>query len=320
MHYSKILGVGSYLPEKVLTNKDLEKLVDTSDAWIIERTGIKQRHIAADDESTTSMAAEAARAAIKNANLSPNDIDMLILATSTPDHLFPSSACRIQHLLGIPPCPAFDLSAACAGLIYALHMADACIKAKTAKNILIIGAEVFSRILNWKDRNTCILFGDGASAFVISGSDEPGIYSSFISSDGQYRDLLYVPNRLIDVITENKPPYLQMQGREVFKLAVKTLGKAVTQIVEMAGMQKSDIDWLVPHQANRRIIQAVASQLDMSMDQVICTVGEHGNTSGASIGLAFDVGVRDGKIKKGDVVLMESFGAGFVWGAALLKY
>jgi len=311
--YSRILGTGSYLPEKVLTNKDLEKLVDTTDEWIVERTGIRERRIAAADETTGSMAEQASRRAIEAAGLQPSDIDLIILATTTPDQVFPSTACLVQKRLGIQGCPAFDVQAVCSGFIYGLSIADKFIRTGGAKRALVIGAETLSRIVDWTDRGTCILFADGAGAVVLGASTEPGIISTHIHADGRYKELLEVP------VTKGNP-YVTMQGSEVFKVAVTTLGRIADETLAAANMTKADIDWLVPHQANHRIIAATAKKLDMPMERVVMTVDRHGNTSAASVPLALDEAVRDGRIQRGQTVLMEAFGGGFTWGSALLKY
>lgn len=321
MTYSRIAGTGSYLPEKVLTNADLEKMVETSDQWIQDRTGIRERHIAAENETTCDLAEKAARNAMDAAGVGPDDIDLIILATTTPDKIFPSTACLVQSRLDIHGCAAFDVQAVCSGFVYALATADNFIKAGSAKCALIIGAETLSRIIDWTDRSTCILFGDGAGAVVLKASDEPGILSTHLHADGDYEKLLHVPVGISKgfELVEQGGAYIQMQGNEVFKMAVRTLGRIVDETLEHNGMDKHDIDWLVPHQANTRIISATAKKLDMNMEKVILTVGEHGNTSAASIPLAFDVAVRDGRIQEGQIVLMEAFGGGFTWGSALLK-
>lgn len=318
MKYSRILGTGGYLPEKILSNADLEKMVDTSDQWILERTGISQRHIIADEETTSGMAEKAARQALEAANLSPNDIELIILGTSTPDRIFPSTASILQHKLGITnACPAFDVSAACAGFIYGLSIADQYIKSGNVRYALVIGVDAISRLVDWTDRSTCILFSDGAGAVVLGISDQPGIIATHIHANGQYKDLLYAQNRIGEL---QAPTYIKMHGNEVFKIAVQKLEEVVTETLGKNNIEKNEIDWLVPHQANLRIIQATAKKLNLSMEKVILTVKEQGNTSAASIPLALNIGVRDGRIQPGHKLLMEAFGAGFVWGAALLVF
>lgn len=320
MIYSRITGTGSYLPEKVLTNADMEKIVDTTDAWITERTGIKKRHIAEENETTCDLAEQASRNAIDAAGLQAKDIDLIIVATTTADRIFPSTACLLQQRLDIHGCPAFDVQAVCTGFVYALSIADMFIKTGKAKNALVVGAETLSRILDWTDRGTCVLFGDGAGAVVLTASDAPGILSTHIHADGQYSDLLTVPAGISENYQKLKAgeAFVEMKGNEVFKMAVNTLGRIVDETLAANNMQKSDIDWLVPHQANIRIINATAKKLSMSMDHVVVTVHEHGNTSAASIPLAFDIAMRDGRIKQGDTVLFEAFGGGFTWGSALV--
>ncbi len=319
MIYSRIAGTGSYLPEKFLTNIDLESMVETSDEWISDRTGIKKRHIAGDDETTTDLAYFAAKNAISAAGIKPRDIDMIIVATTTPTRIFPSTAALVQQKLGIHGCPAFDLQAVCTEFVYALTVADKFIKSGSAKNVLVIGAETLSRIVDWTDRNTCVLFGDGAGAVVIQASAEPGILSTHIHCDGSFNELLHVPTGPGSAITEH-PAYIEMQGNDVFKIAVKTLSKIVDETLAANQLNKHDIDWLIPHQANIRIIAATAKKLSMSMDSVVVTVQDHGNTSAASIPLALDVAVRDGRIKRGETLLFEAFGGGFTWGSALIKF
>jgi len=306
--YSKIIGTGGYLPNKILTNKDLESLVDTTDEWIVERTGIKQRHISEDNETTSSMATKASLDAIKSANIKNSQIDLIIVATTTPDQIFPSTACIVQNNLNIIA-PAFDVQAACTGFIYALSIADNYIKSGTCKNILVIGAEKYSNLLDWSDRSTCVLFGDGAGAVILSADSNEGIISSHIHADGQYNDLLSVEDKNI-----------KMKGNEVFKVAVNTLSKLVDETLNKNNLDKSDIDWLVPHQANLRIIKAAAKKLSMSLDQVVVTVDKHANTSAASIPLALNEAVKDGRIKDDQVILLEAFGSGFTWGSVLLRY
>ncbi|EMP56785.1 3-oxoacyl-ACP synthase [Marinobacter santoriniensis NKSG1] len=322
MTYARIIGTGSYLPEKVLTNKDMESMVDTTDEWIRERTGIEQRHIAADGETTVDLAEQASRRAIEAAGLKPDDIDLIVFATSTPDKIFPSSACILQARLDIHGCPAFDIQAVCSGFVYALSVADKFIKTGSSKRALVIGAEVFSRIVNWEDRGTCVLFGDGAGAVVLEANEETGILSTHIHADGQYEDLLHVPCGIADGFDRVKAgqAFVEMKGNEVFKVAVNTLGKIVDETLAANNMEKSDVDWLVPHQANLRIISATAKKLKLGMDRVVVTVNKHGNTSAASIPLALDAAVRDGRIQRGETLLLEAFGGGFSWGSALLRY
>ncbi len=322
MKYSRITGTGGYLPERVLTNADLERMVDTSDQWIVERTGVRKRHIAATGETTCDLSEQAARLALTAAGREPQEIDLIIIATTTPDRFFPSTACLLQQRLGIHGCAAFDLQAVCTGFIYALSIADKFIKTEAATRALVIGAETLSRILDWTDRTTCVLFGDGAGAVVVEASDEPGILSSHLHADGQYHELLHVPAGIsqgYDGI-ERADAFIKMEGSEVFKIAVQTLGRIVDETLSANGLEKSQIDWLVPHQANTRIIAATAKKLGLPMDRVVMTVDEHANTSAASVPLALDTAVRDGRIKPGETLLLEAFGGGFTWGSALLKY
>lgn len=314
MIFSRIAGTGSYLPSKILTNADLEHMVDTTDEWIFTRTGIRERHIAGEGEFTSDLALQAAKNAIASAGLSPNDIDLIIVATTTPDKVFPSVATMVQKKLDISGCPAFDIQAVCSGFVYALTTADNFIKAGRAKCALVIGAETFSRITDYTDRGNCILWGDGAGAVVLQASSEQGIISTHLHADGRYENMLHVPRNA------DKPDTVVMEGNAVFKMAVNTLDQIVDETLAANNMQKSDIDWLVPHQANIRILQATAKKLDMSMDRVVVTVDKHGNTSAASIPLALDTAVKDGRIKRGDMILMEAFGGGFTWGSALIKY
>jgi 3-oxoacyl-[acyl-carrier-protein] synthase-3 len=322
MTYSRIIGTGGYLPEKVLTNSDLEKIVDTTDAWITERTGIKRRHIAAEGETTCDLAEAAARRAIAAAGIAAADLDLIIIATTTPDQIFPSTACLLQQRLDIHGCPAFDVQAVCTGFIYALGIADKFIRTGSARTALIIGAETLSRIIDWTDRKTCVLFGDGAGAAVLRADNEPGILSTHLHADGQYGPLLQVPTGVSKRVTEDgdTSAFLEMQGNEVFKMAVNTLGRIVDETLAANKMEQSQIDWLVPHQANMRIIGATAKKLKLSDDHVVVTIEEHGNTSAASVPLALDVAIRDGRIRHGETVLLEAFGGGFTWGSALLRY
>jgi 3-oxoacyl-[acyl-carrier-protein] synthase-3 len=322
LSYAKIIGTGSFLPEKILTNNDLEKMVDTTDEWITERTGIKKRHIAADDQTTCDLAEQAARNAIAAAGIDYNDIDLIICATTTPDRIFPSTACLLQERLGIHGIPAFDIQAVCTGFVYALSIADKFIRTSSSKCALVVGAETLSRIVDWTDRSTCVLFGDGAGAVILQASDQPGIMSTHIHADGMYKELLTVRAGVSANSEQFRAgkAYMTMQGNEVFKVAVNTLGRIVDETLEANNMQQADIDWLVPHQANIRIIAATAKKLKMNMDHVVVTVHEHGNTSAASIPLALDQAVRDGRIKHGETLLLEAFGGGFTWGSALVKY
>lgn len=315
-HYSRIAGTGSYLPTTVRTNGDIAKMVDTTDAWIFERTGIRERRIAEQDETASSMGTEASRLAIASAHLEAKDIDLIIVATSSPDYLFPSTACIVQRNLGCQ-CAAFDIQAACSGFVFALSIADQFIANGTFRRALVIGSEVNSRVVDWTDRATCILFGDGAGAVVLERSNEPGVLSTHIHSDGQYGGLLSLSNSAIGNPAER---YIQMQGNEVFKIAVNTLGRIVDETLEHNRLTKSDIDWLVPHQANIRIISATAKKLSLPLDRVVVTIEKQGNTSSASIPLALDEAVRDGRIQRGQTLLMEAFGGGFAWGSALVRF
>jgi 3-oxoacyl-[acyl-carrier-protein] synthase-3 len=321
MTYSKIIGTGSYLPEKILTNYELEKMVETSHAWIVERTGIHQRHIAGANDTALSMAENAAREAMAVAELAPADIGMIIIATTTPEKMFPSTACLLQQRLGIAGCPAFDLnSTACAGFIYGLSIADQYVSRGNVKNALVIGSEVMSRIIDWKDRGTCILFGDGAGAVILGGSNEPGIYSTHLHADGTYKDILTLSISLGKATDVEEELYLKMEGNQLFKVAVNILGNLFDETLAANSLTRSDIDWLVPHQANIRIIQAMAKKLDLPMDHVAISLNEQGNTSSASIPLALDKAIREGRIKQGDLLLLEGFGGGLAWGSALVKY
>jgi 3-oxoacyl-[acyl-carrier-protein] synthase-3 len=317
MKYSRIMGTGGYLPEKVLTNTNLEQMVDTSDQWILERTGISSRHIMADNETTSTMAENAARQALETAGIQPDKVELIILGTATPDRTFPSTACILQNRLGALGCPAFDIGAACAGFIYGLSIADQYIRNGVVKNALVIGAESISRIVDWTDRSTCVLFGDGAGAVVLQASEEPGIRSTHLHANGHYSNLLYAANHIGEL---KEPPYIKMQGNEIFKIAVKTLGDIVDETLQYNNIDQSEIDWLIPHQANLRIITATAKKLNLPMERVILTVQDQGNTSAASIPLALNQAVRDGRIKRGETLLLEAFGAGLTWGSALVKY
>lgn len=322
MKYSKIIGTGGYLPEKVLTNADLEKMVETTDEWITSRTGIKERHIAAEGETTCDLAEHASRRAIEAAGINITDIDLIIVATTSPDRIFPSTAALLQDRLDIHGCAAFDIQAVCTGFVYALGVADKFIRTGGASNALVVGAETLSRIVDWTDRSTCVLFGDGAGAVVLQAADEPGILSTHLHADGAYNQLLTVNQGVstnYKAVVEGEA-YIQMKGNEVFKMAVNTLGRIVDETLEHNGLDKSDVDWLVPHQANTRIIEATAKKLKMDMDHVVLTVGMHGNTSAASVPLALDTAVRDGRIQRGETLLLEAFGGGFTWGSALVRY
>ena len=319
--YSRIIGTGSYLPEKILTNFDLEKMVETTDEWIRTRTGIEQRHIAADDEATSDLAYRAALRAIEDARLTPADIDFVLVGTTTPDLIFPNVACLLQEKLGIRGCPAFSIEAACSGFLYSLIVADQFVRSGQVKRALVIGAETMSRIIDWTDRETCVLFGDGAGAVILEGSDEPGIIYNTFGADGRYRELLYASS---GVATRHREvgdiAALRMKGNEVFKVAVKTLENLVDEVIEKNNLEKGQIDWLIPHQANIRIIAATAKRLEMPMERVVLTVRTHGNTSAASVPMALDTAIRDGRIKRGDLLLLEAFGGGFTWGASLIRY
>jgi 3-oxoacyl-[acyl-carrier-protein] synthase III len=319
---ARLVATGSYLPEKVLTNADLEKMVDTSDEWIRERTGIRERHIAAPGENTCDLAEAAARQALRAAGIKASAVDLIVVATTTPDRVFPSTACLLQERLHIHGCAAFDIQAVCTGFIYALGIADQFIRTGTCTTALVVGAETLSRIIDWTDRGTCVLFGDGAGAVVMTASQAPGILSTHLHADGRYKDLLMVPVGVSAGCTEVEAgrAYIQMQGNEVFRVAVNTLGRIVDETLLANNLEKSAVDWLVPHQANTRIIAATAKKLKMPMERVVVTVAEHGNTSAASVPLALDAAVRDGRIAQGDLLLLEAFGAGFTWGSALLRW
>lgn len=321
MTYSRIVGTGRYLPERVMTNFDLEKIVDTTDEWIRTRTGVERRHVCAEDQTTSDMCIEAAKVAIEDAGIDVSEIDLIITGTTTPDLIFPNISTLIQHQLGIPACPAFSLEAACTGFIYALTTADKFIKAGETKCALVIGAECITKLVDWKDRNTCVLFGDGAGAVILKQSEEQGIISCHLGADGQYKDLLYYPAGASKnlAVAGTDAVAIMMSGNEVFKVAVKTLGRIASETLEKAGVSKEELDWLVPHQANIRIIQAMAKRLKMPMEKVILTVQDHGNTSAASVPMALDVGIRDGRIKPGQLILMEAFGGGFTWGSVLMR-
>jgi len=322
MMYTKIVGTGRYLPEEVLTNFDLEKMVDTNDEWIRSRTGVERRHRVAPDQTTSDMCVEAAKKAIDDAGIDVTDIDMVIVGTTSPDLVFPNCATLVQHRLGIPACPAIGMEAACTSFIYALTTADKFIKAGEAKCVLVIGAECITKLVDWNDRNTCVLFGDGAGAVIVKPSEEPGILATHLGADGQYKDLLYYPVGVSKELHKagTDEASIMMTGNEVFKVAVKTLGNVATEVLEKAGVEQSELDWLIPHQANMRIIQATAKRLNFPMEKVVLTVQDHGNTSAASVPLALDVAVRDGRVKPGQLVLMEAFGGGFTWGSVLMRF
>jgi 3-oxoacyl-[acyl-carrier-protein] synthase-3 len=319
MMYSRIIGTGGYLPEKILTNHDLERMVDTSDEWIRSRTGIAQRHIAADSEMASDLALNASRRAIKAAGITPAEIDLIIVATTTPDMIFPSTACILQNKLGVKDCPAFDVQAVCSGFIYALATADMYIRAGKCRRALVVGTEIYSRILDWTDRSTCVLFGDGAGAVILSRSDQPGIISSHLHADGSYSGILAAPGNFCGGKAQGNP-FVVMEGNTVFKFAVKVLEEVVHEALVENNLQVSDIDWLIPHQANIRIIISTAKKLGLPMEKVVATLEGQGNTSAASIPLALDIAVRDGRIKTGQNVLMEGVGGGFTWGAILTQW
>ncbi len=320
--YSRIAGTGSYLPKKVLTNAELEKLVDTSDEWIRTRTGIEQRHVAAEGETTTDLAEHASRRALQDAGVNASDIDLICVGTTTPDLVFPNVGTLLQDRLGIHGCPAFSLEAACTGFMYALSVADKFVRLGESKCALVVGAETLTRIVDWNDRGTCVLFADGAGAVVLKPSSEPGIISTRLHSDGKYKDLLLYPDGVskgFKLVREGRAG-VQMKGNEVYKVAVNTLGHLVTETLSANGITKDQLDWLIPHQANIRIIEAIARRLDLPMEKVIVTINTQGNTSAASVPLALDTGVRDGRVKRGQLLLLEAFGGGFTWGSALIRY
>lgn len=310
MTFARIAATGSYLPAKILTNDDLAKMVDTSDAWIQQRTGIKQRHIVGENDNVVSMAAHASRTALENAGLSPKDIDMIIVATCSAEQVFPSSACLLQNELGMPHCPAFDVQAACSGFLYALSIANQFIVGKQCRRVLVVGSEAMSKVVDWTDRSSCILFGDGAGVVILEASETPGILSTHLNSDGNFKDALYLPNA----------DYIHMQGNTVFKLAVKWLSEVAKEAIQANNLQAEDIDWVVPHQANIRIIQSTIKSLNIPTEKVVITVEQHANTSAASIPLALDLAVRDGRIQRGQNLLFEAFGGGLTWGSALVRY
>jgi 3-oxoacyl-[acyl-carrier-protein] synthase-3 len=319
MTYSRISGTGSYLPEKILTNDELERMVDTSDEWIRTRTGIVERHIAADNEMASDLALNASRKALAAAGIQAAEIDLIILATTTPDVIFPSTACILQDKLGVGGCPAFDVQAVCSGFVYALATADMFIRGGRCRHALVVGTEIYSRILDWSDRSTCVLFGDGAGAVVLTQSDRAGVLSSHLHADGSHRETLAVPANISGGKLRGTP-FVTMEGNTVFKFAIQVLEEAVEEVLAENGLQACDIDWLIPHQANIRIIQSTAKKLGIPMEKVVVTLDKHGNTSAASIPLALDIAVRDGRIKPGQHVLLEGVGGGFTWGSALIRW
>ena len=317
--YSRIVGTGSYLPARVLSNAELEKQIETTSEWILERTGIRERHIAAEGELTSDLALQAAEAAIEAAGIDAGEIGLIVVATTTSDRIFPSTACVLQAKLGITNgCPALDVQAVCSGFVYAVSVADQFIRSGQVRSALVVGAETLSRITDWSDRGNCILWGDGAGAVVLQASDQPGILNTHLHADGRYQDLLFVDGGVS--LKKEGACYMRMSGNAVFKMAVNTLDAIVDETLAANGLQKTDIDWLVPHQANIRIIQATAKKLGMGLERVVVTVDRHGNTSAASIPLALDTAVREGKIKPGELVLMEAFGGGFTWGSVLVRF
>ena len=321
--HSRIAGTGSYLPEKVVTNDDLSKVVDTSDEWIRTRTGIRQRHVAADGQTSSDMGHQAALKAIEAAGIDPSGIDLIVVGTTTPDYVFPSTACLIQQKLGVPGCPAFDVNAACSGFLFALSVADQFIRTGSARTVLVVGVETLTRMVDWTDRTTCVLFGDGAGAVVLKADADTGILSTHLHADGNKRDLLCCPVGVsagFDNSLPNAGVRITMAGNEVFKHAVKALDSVVDEALEANGLDKGDLDWLIPHQANLRIIEATRKRLDMPEEQVVVTVDRHGNTSSGSVPLALDEAVRSGRVQRGQLLLLEAFGGGFTWGAALLRY
>ncbi len=322
MIYSKIVGTGRYLPERIMTNAELEKMVDTTDEWIRTRTGVERRHVAAEDQTTSDLCVEAARIAMEDAGVTADDIDLIVVGTTSPDLIFPNIATLVQHRLGIHGCPAFSIEAACTGFLYALTTTDKFIRTGDTQCALVIGAEIITKLIDWTDRTTCVLFGDGAGAVIVKPSEEPGIISCHLGADGQYKDLLYYPvGASKDLhkagVGDSK---ILMKGNEVFKVAVRTLGKVAQEALDANGIDKDDLDWLIPHQANLRIIQATAKRLGMPMEKVIVTVQDHGNTSAASVPMALDVAVRDGRVQRGQLILLEAFGGGFTWGSVLMRY
>ena len=318
MIYSRILGTGGYLPERVVTNADLEAFVDTTDAWIRERTGIERRHLVVEGETCCDLAERASRRALEAAGISATDLDLIVVATTTPDQYFPSTATILQRRLDIHGCPAFDVQAVCAGFVYALTIADKFVRTGSARRVLVVGSETFSRLLDWEDRGTCVLFGDGAGAVVLGAAEEPGIIATSLHADGAYKEMLQVPGGIGNGdYTNNR---VTMKGNEVFRFAVTVLSKLVNETLAANHLTMAEVDWFIPHQANLRIIQAIARKLHLPMERVVVTVAEHANTSAASVPLALDLAVRDGRIRRGQLVLIEAIGGGFTWGSALVRY
>ena len=322
MNHARIIGTGGYLPEKILTNADLEQMIETTADWIVERTGVEERHVAAPGETTCDLAEQASRRALEAAGIEARDIDLIVLGTTTPDHVFPSVATQLQHRLGCHGGPAFDVQAVCTGFVYAMDIARRFIATGATRRALVVGADTFTRIIDWRDRGTCILFGDGAGAVLLEATDEPGIIDSRLHADGRYKELLWVPAGVSSGYdqTQRNAAFVEMRGSEVFKVAVHTLKEIAEQILTANGMTVADVNWLIPHQANRRILAATAKRLGLPEERMVDCVRLHGNTSAASVPLALDVAVRDGRIQRGDILLLEGFGGGFTWGAVLLKY
>ena len=322
MNHARIIGTGGYLPEKILTNADLEQMIETTADWIVERTGVEERHVAAPGETTCDLAEQASRRALEAAGIEARDIDLIVLGTTTPDHVFPSVATQLQHRLGCHGGPAFDVQAVCTGFVYAMDIARRFIATGATRRALVVGADTFTRIIDWRDRGTCILFGDGAGAVVLEATDEPGIIDSRLHADGRYKELLWVPAGVSSGYdqTQRNAAFVEMRGSEVFKVAVHTLKEIAEQILTANGMTVADVNWLIPHQANRRILAATAKRLGLPEERMVDCVRLHGNTSAASVPLALDAAVRDGRIQRGDILLLEGFGGGFTWGAVLLKY
>ena len=322
MNHARIIGTGGYLPEKILTNADLEQMIETTADWIVERTGVEERHVAAPGETTCDLAEQASRRALEAAGIEARDIDLIVLGTTTPDHVFPSVATQLQHRLGCHGGPAFDVQAVCTGFVYAMDIARRFIATGATRRALVVGADTFTRIIDWRDRGTCILFGDGAGAVVLEATGEPGIIDSRLHADGRYKELLWVPAGVSSGYdqTQRNAAFVEMRGSEVFKVAVHTLKEIAEQILTANGMTVTDVNWLIPHQANRRILAATAKRLGLPEERMVDCVRLHGNTSAASVPLALDVAVRDGRIQRGDILLLEGFGGGFTWGAVLLKY